>query len=224
MLCSRDVIRLALSKSYKLFNKVLLADAVTFSTFHRTVLVSDVLNQLEVELHALWLRANAGDSAAYAQVLKRLGAHLRGFLKRRMHNSSSDVEDLVQEALLAIHQKRHTYQTDQPLTAWVHAIARYKWVDHWRGQGRRGLLHDDIDDWADHLWATNDHDAQDAHRDLHRLLSGLPERQRVAIEFTKLEGLSISETADRTGQSEAAVKVNIHRGLKALAQQWSRST
>jgi RNA polymerase sigma-70 factor, ECF subfamily len=186
--------------------------------------VSDALKQLELELHALWLRADGGDSAAYAQVLKRLGAHLRGFLKRRMHNNSSDVEDLVQEALLAIHQKRHTYQSDQPLTAWVHAIARYKWVDHWRGQGRRGLLHDDIDDWADQLWVDSDHEAQDVQRDLHRLLATLPERQRVAIECTKLEGLSISETAARTGQSESAVKVNIHRGIKALAEQWSRSS
>ena len=186
--------------------------------------MSDDLNPLEVELHALWMRANAGDSAAYAQVLKRLGAHLRGFLKRRMHNNSSDVEDLVQEALLAIHQKRHTYQTDQPLTAWVHAIARYKWVDHWRGQGRRGLLHDDIDDWSDQLWVDSDHQAQDVQRDLQKLLSTLPDRQRVAIECTKLEGLSISETAERTGQSEAAVKVNIHRGIKSLAEQWSTST
>jgi RNA polymerase sigma-70 factor (ECF subfamily) len=46
----------------------------------------------------------------------------------------------------------------------------------------------------------------------------------VAIECTKLEGLSISETAARTGQSDSAVKVNIHRGIKALAEQWSRSS
>ncbi len=184
----------------------------------------DAQNPVEVELHALWMRAIAGDTAAYAQLLKQLSAHLRGFLKRRMHNASSDVEDLVQEALLAIHQKRHTYQSDQPLTAWVHAIARYKWADHWRTEGQRGLLHDDIDDWADQLWAESNHEAQDAQRDLHRLLSTLPDGQRVAIECTKLEGLSISETARRTGQSEAAVKVNIHRGLKALAQQWSTST
>lgn len=183
--------------------------------------MSLVLKSLEDELHALWHRAHGGDSAAYALLLKRLSNHLRGFLKKRMYQQPSDVEDLVQETLLAIHQKRHTYQMDQPLTAWVHAIARYKWVDHWRSHGRKAKLHDHLDDWADQLWTESDTHAHDAQRDLQHLLSTLPDRQRVAIECTKLEGLSITETAQRTGQSESAVKVSIHRGLKTLAQQWS---
>ena len=40
---------------------------------------------------------------------------------------------------------------------------------------------------------------------------------RQAISATKVEGLSVSEAAARSGMSESAVKVSVHRGLKALA-------
>jgi RNA polymerase sigma-70 factor (ECF subfamily) len=130
----------------------------------------------------------------------------------------------VQETLMAIHQKRHTYQTDQPLTAWMYAIARYKWVDHLRAHGRRESLHDDIDDWADTLMVKSDEAASDAHKDLTLVLSSLPTKQREAIEHTRLHGMSITETAQKTGQSEASVKVNVHRGLKTLMAKWGAKT
>jgi RNA polymerase sigma-70 factor (ECF subfamily) len=50
-----------------------------------------------------------------------------------------------------------------------------------------------------------------------RLLERLPERQRLPIIHMKLEGLSVTEVARITGMSESAVKVGVHRGLKALA-------
>jgi RNA polymerase sigma-70 factor (ECF subfamily) len=81
-------------------------------------------------------------------------------------------------------------------------------------------LHDDIDDWSEVLSVSGDTEAADSQRDLGHMLKLLPDKQRLAIEHTKLQGLSITETATLTGQSEAAVKVNVHRGLKALATQW----
>ena len=78
----------------------------------------------------------------------------------------------------------------------------------------------DIDDWADTLAVDGDTDAHDAQRDLTQVLADLPPKQRVAIEHTRLQGLSITETAQLTGQSEASVKVNVHRGLKALMAKW----
>ena len=177
-------------------------------------------NAIENQLHALWLQSLQGDSASYERVLTLLSGHLRRFLRKRLPHPSSDVEDLVQETLMAIHLKRHTYQSDQPLTAWVYAIARYKWVDHLRAHGRRESLHEDIDDWADSLSADSDTQASDSQRDLGQMLAALPAKQRAAIEHTRLQGLSISETAQLTGQSEASVKVNVHRGLKALMAKW----
>jgi RNA polymerase sigma-70 factor (ECF subfamily) len=179
------------------------------------------LQAVEAELHALWTRAQAGEAASYEQALTLLSTCLRRFLSRRLPAQPSDVEDLVQDTLMAIHQKRHTYQSDQPLTAWVYAIARYKWVDHLRTHGRRAQLHDDIDDWAEVLTAEGGAEAHETQRDLAQVLAVLPPKQRAAIEHTRLQGLSIAETAVRLGQSEAAVKVNIHRGLKTLMAQWS---
>lgn len=193
------------------------------SLFHlpeRTDCVSESLNRIEARVHALWMQSLQGDAASCQRALGLMSSHVRRFLQKRMPSQLSDVEDLVQETLMAIHQKRHTYQSDQPLTAWMYAIARYKWVDHLRAHGRRESLHDDIDDWSETLAVDSDEAASDAHKDLDVMLADLPVRQREAIEHTRLLGLSITETAQRTGQSEASVKVNIHRGLKTLMAKW----
>jgi RNA polymerase sigma factor (sigma-70 family) len=115
-----------------------------------------------------------------------------------------------------MHNQRHTYQSDQPLTAWVHAIARYKMIDLLRAKSVREDLHDPLDDDLA-VFAASAEEASDARRDLGGLLQTLPERQRLPIVHVKIEGLSVAETASLTGMSESAVKVGIHRGLKALA-------
>ena len=170
----------------------------------------------EVQLRGLFLRGLEGDAAAYHQFLQKLSAHLRAFLGKRLFGWPDEVEDLVQECLLAMHNQRHTYQSDQPLTAWVQAIARYKMIDLLRAKSVREALHDPLDDELA-VFADSDTDAADARRDLAGLLGTLPDRQRLPIVHVKLQGLSVAETASATGMSESAVKVGIHRGLKALA-------
>ncbi|MBN9404476.1 MAG: sigma-70 family RNA polymerase sigma factor [Burkholderiales bacterium] len=170
----------------------------------------------ETELHRLLLAGLGGDEAAYRRFLQLLAGHLRAYLARRLFGWPDDVEDLVQECLLAMHNKRHTYQPDQPLTAWVHAIARYKLIDLLRARGAREALHDPLDEEMP-LFAASTHDAHDAQRDLMGMLQSLPDKQRRPIECVKIEGLSVAETARLTGLSESAVKVGIHRGLKVLA-------
>lgn len=170
----------------------------------------------EDRLRELMVRGLAGDSAAYHAFLKELSAHLRAFLRKRLAWLPDDVEDLVQETLLAVHNQRHTYEADQPLTAWVHAIARYKLVDLLRRRAGREAMNDPLDDELA-VFAASDTEAADARRDVAKLLQRLPERQRLPIQYMKLEGLSVVETARATGMSESAVKVGVHRGLKALA-------
>ena len=176
----------------------------------------DALSAREAQLQALLLRGMAGDAAAYREFLAHLAIHVRGFLRRRLERRPSEIEDLLQEVLLAVHNARHTYRADQPLTAWVQAIARYKLADHFRTFARRDALHDPLDDDGD-LFAEGDEETAQASRDLGKLLQHLPERQRLPIVHVKLEGLSVEETARLTGLSSSAVKVGIHRGLKALA-------
>jgi RNA polymerase sigma-70 factor, ECF subfamily len=170
----------------------------------------------EHRLRELLLRGLAGEQAAYHQFLRELSGFLRAFLRGRLARLPDEVEDLVQETLLAIHNQRHTYDAAQPLTAWAHAIARYKMVDMLRRHAIRDALHDPLDDESA-IFASSDTEAGDARRDLAGLLAQLPEGQRLPIQYMKLEGRSVTETARLTGMSESAVKVAVHRGLKKLS-------
>ncbi|MBI4293592.1 MAG: sigma-70 family RNA polymerase sigma factor [Betaproteobacteria bacterium] len=172
----------------------------------------------EEHLRDLLIRGLAGDSPAYHAFLQELSAHLRAFLKKRLARLPDEVEDLVQESLLAVHNQRHTYDANQPLTAWVHAIAKYKLVDLLRRRAGREALTDALEGEHD-LFSSADSDAAEARRDLRRLLDRLPDHHRLPIIHTKLEGLSVEEAARVTGMSVAAIKVGVHRGLKALAAQ-----
>ncbi|OGA15697.1 MAG: RNA polymerase subunit sigma [Betaproteobacteria bacterium RIFCSPLOWO2_02_FULL_63_19] len=170
----------------------------------------------EERLRQLLIRGLAGDAHAYRAFLQDLSGHLRAFLRKRLARLPNEVEDLVQESLLAIHNQRHTYDPGQPLTSWVHAIAKYKLVDLLRRRARGDLLTDPLDD-ADDLASSADSEAAEARRDLGKLLARLPDRHRLPIVYTKLEGLSVADAARRAGMSESAVKVGVHRGLKVLA-------
>ena len=173
-------------------------------------------NAREQELRSRFVRGLAGDAAAYHAFLKDLSTYLRGFFRKRLSGLPDEVEDLVQETLLAVHNQRHTYDPQQPLTAWVYAIAKYKLVDLLRRRAGHERQNDPLDDEHD-VFAHNEAEAASARLDLAKLLTRLPTRQRLPIIHMKLEGLSVVETAHLTGMSESAVKVNVHRGLKALA-------
>lgn len=170
----------------------------------------------EARLRDLLLKGLTGDARAYQVFLEELSAHLRGFLRRRLTGLPDEVEDLVQEALLAVHNQRHTYQADQPLTAWVYAIAKYKLIDMLRRRAGREALNDPIDDELEIL-ASSDGHAAEARRDVEKLLDRLPDRHRLPIVHVSLHGRSVAEAAKLTGMSESAIKVGVHRGLKALA-------
>jgi RNA polymerase sigma-70 factor, ECF subfamily len=133
-----------------------------------------------------------------------------------MSRLPEETEDLVQELLLAIHNQRHTYDPGQPLTVWVQAIARYKLIDLLRRRSRTDGLNDPLED-DDEFFAVADTAPAEARYDLAKLLQQLPDRQRLPILYVKIEGSSVADAAKRTGMSESAVKVGIHRGLKALA-------
>ncbi|MEX3956251.1 sigma-70 family RNA polymerase sigma factor [Trinickia sp. EG282A] len=175
-----------------------------------------IVHPTETRLRALLLSGMDGDAVAYRTFLAELTRYLRGYLRRRIPQLADDVEDLVQEILLAVHNGRHTYRPDEPLTAWIHAIARYKLTDFFRARSRRESLHEPIDDYLD-IFAAADDEPSAARRDVGKLLEQLPDKQRLPILHVKLQGLSVAETAQLTGLSESAVKVGVHRGLKALA-------
>ena len=176
----------------------------------------------EAQLRACLIDGLNGDSIRYRRFLDGLSGHLRAYLRRRLPRGQDDVEDILQETLLAVHNARHTYRPEQPLTAWVHAIARYKLVDHLRRTGRHAgnrPLDDEAFQFADRPAIP----AAEARLDLDRAMASLPERTRLLIDRVRLQGTSVAEAASAAGMTESAAKVAIHRGLQAMAKFLSRS-
>jgi len=159
-----------------------------------------------------------GDEASHKALLMKLSAYLRAYFKgqlKRFGRGPTDAEDVVQETLIALHTRRHTYDRSQLLTPWVFAIARYKLVDYLR---RTKAANKDVQvEEAEGVFALDDVSAVESGLDLEKLLVRLKPKMRQAIQFVKLDGLSVSEAAARTGMSESAIKVSVHRGLKALS-------
>jgi RNA polymerase sigma factor (sigma-70 family) len=157
----------------------------------------------------LMVAAQTGESDAYERLLRELDTWLRRFYARRLPGSAA--EDAVQDALLAIHHKRHTYDPARPFGAWFMAIARYKWIDRVREASRFVVLSLDAEiPVEDHGESTISAAALD------KLLGRLKPAQASVIRLVKLRGLSIAHASGATGQSAALVKINIHRGLKKL--------
>src|SRR6266403_296192 len=179
----------------------------------------------EIELKALMLASLDGDAASHRALLDQLSRRLRAYYKGKLAaigRGVSEAEDLVQDAVLAIHIKRHTYDPAEPLTPWVHAIARYKLIDFLR-RNRASFADVPIDE-ADEVMAHDDNVSAESTYDVKRLMERLPKKMRCSIEAVKLDGLSIAEAAERCGISESGVKINIHRGLKALAALIAKET
>jgi len=178
----------------------------------------------ETELKALMVASLGGDAASYRLLLDRLSGRLRAYFKgklARFGRGATEAEDLVQEVLLAIHLKRHTYDTGEPLTPWVHTIARYKLIDYLRRT--RTAANVPLNEESDVL-AQDDNTVAESSHDIRKLLARLPETMRCSIECVKLEGRSVTEAAERCGISESGVKINIHRGLRSLAAFIARET
>jgi RNA polymerase sigma-70 factor, ECF subfamily len=134
--------------------------------------------------------------ASHKALLTKLSAYLRAYFKGqllRIGRGPSDAEDLVQEMLIALHTRRNTFDRSQLLTPWVYAIARYKLVDYLRRT--KGANMDVQVEEAEGVFALDDVSAVDSGLDLNKLLAQLKPKTRQAIQFVKLDGLSVSEAA-----------------------------
>ena len=173
---------------------------------------------LEHELAGLMRRAQSGDTEAYRALLTRLRDLAERYVRRALGGPRRDpslCEDVVQEILLGVHQKRHTHDPVRYFLPWFYAIARYKVIDEIRRLASARQVYsltDGPDPQADPQDVT-------ARMDVRRMLHTLPPKQRRVLRLVKLEGLSVEETSGRTGYSPADVRVSVHRALKALRKQ-----
>ncbi|GLK53937.1 MULTISPECIES: sigma-70 family RNA polymerase sigma factor [Alphaproteobacteria] len=169
--------------------------------------------ETEAILRELMIASQAGSASEYRRLLEALKIRLDIFFRRRLADPSA-AEDLVQEALMTIHVKRDTYDPAQPFTAWAYAIARYKLVDHFRRNRIRAHVPIDEVDFLGE--ADTGFAAAEARLDVERMMETLPEGQANALRLTKLDELSVAEAAEKSRSGISAIKVNVHRGLKAL--------
>jgi len=171
----------------------------------------------ETEWAGLMRAGLGGDGTAYRALLEALAPYLRALARRGMARAglgSADVEDVVQETLLAIHVKRHTWKSDQPFRPWLNAVARHKLIDAMRRRGRRGEVPiDGLEDILPDMAQA----AETSPGELARLVSRLDGKQLSIVQAISLDGMSISGAAAKFAMSEGAVRVTLHRGLRKLA-------
>lgn len=171
------------------------------------------------ELGALLVLAQSGDRAAYTALLHGLLPYLRRLVARRLARPQ-DIDDTVQDIYLSIHAIRHTYDPDRPLQPWISVIAERRIADRLRRLYRQRAREAPLPEDASETFAASDANMTSEvsldMRAVHRAIEQLPPGQRQAIGLVKVQGLSLREAAARTGQSEGAVKLSVHRALKAL--------
>jgi RNA polymerase sigma-70 factor (ECF subfamily) len=159
--------------------------------------------------------AQAGCRIAYTRLLTAVSASFRRIAAaeiRRLGLTPHDADDVLQEILLAVHLKRHTWRPDRPFTPWLRAIARHKAVDFVR---RRRRAERSIEDFPDVFAAPAPEPGLEA-TNIERLLVALPRRQRAVIEEVALGGASVAEAASKLQMSHGAVYVAFHRALATL--------
>lgn len=171
----------------------------------------------------LWAEAmraeRRGDDAAYSQLLREIAELLRRLVRARLAQfglSRDEAEDLVQEILIGLHTKRHTWDPDRPFMPWLFAVTRYKFVDAARKMRREAARRFDItmDELAEVIAAPSDD--PDRGLDLERHLATLPQGQRSVVRSLAIDGASVKDTAKKLDTSEGAVRVTFHRALRRL--------
>jgi RNA polymerase sigma-70 factor (ECF subfamily) len=161
-----------------------------------------------------------GNALAYERMLKEVAAALRRSLAPRLARAglaAHEVEDLVQEILIGLHGKRHTWDQGRPFLPWLHAIARYKLIDFARRRRRETRLRVDLtlEDWLE----IEEAQAEEADRSMtqvDRHLAVLSLSQREIVRAIAVEGASVRNVAARFATTEGAVRVTVHRAIKRL--------
>lgn len=171
----------------------------------------------EEEWAVLMRAAMAGDEAAYRRFLEAVTPSIRAGARRNLARfglGASEAEDVVQDTLLALHLKRQSWDQDRPIGPWISAIARNKFIDLMRRRGRS--IQVPIEDVAESLAAEESEATLDGY-DVTRMLDNLNEKQRNVVRSLTIDGASVRQTAERLNMTEGAIRVTLHRAVKALA-------
>jgi RNA polymerase sigma-70 factor, ECF subfamily len=164
----------------------------------------------------------AGDASAYRSLLMDITPFIRAVVRRSFARGglpSVDIEDIVQDVLLAVHLKRHTWDPALPLAPWLGAVTRHKTIDAFRRSGARPTV--PIDDLAEVLAEPVSSPAD--HGDAERMLASLPEKQQRIVRAMTFQERTAADVGREMSMSEGAVRVALHRALKLLAARYGQA-
>jgi RNA polymerase sigma-70 factor (ECF subfamily) len=166
----------------------------------------------------LMAAAQAGDAVAYRRLLREIVPFIRAVVRRR-HATPDRVEDVTQDVLLTIHRVRNTYDPSRPFINWLGAIAHRRSIDALRRKVRTDATETfspiAYETYADPQ-ANRGIEAHENSAVLSEAIAALPPGQRQAVELLRLRELSLAEAAAQSGQSVGALKVSLHRAIRAL--------
>lgn len=166
-------------------------------------------------LGELMREAQEGNSTSYETLLSEVYMFLESYLNSKVYNKSQ-IDDVIQEIILAIHNSRHTFDGTKSFMSWLLAIAHYKVSDHLRYQFKQKtqeLEESLIDPNSDTLTALIENENIQL---LHQAIDELDHKPRQIVKLLKIEGFKISEVADQLNISESNVKVIAHRAYLTL--------
>lgn len=184
-----------------------------------------VTNDLsEQRLAALMKAALEGDRTAYAELLTEMVPIVRRIARGRVAGAE-DLDDVVQDVLLSVHQVRHTYDPARPFMPWLNAIARNRLVDAQRRMYRRTRNEVAVDFLPETFSGEPTKGTEDVLSDrneVHDALVKLPIGQRRAVELLKLQELSLQEASKVSGLSVGSLKVSLHRAMISLRKMFDK--
>ena len=171
-------------------------------------------------LETLMQRAVAGDTTAYGRLLSEVAVRMRRLVQRRAPwLSPEDVEDVVQDILLSLHQARATWDPSRPFLPWMVAIARARLADNARRYARRAAIDLAASDLAETFCDIPTNSTAETVVNLvsvRKAMRDLSPSEKQAVELLRLHEMSLSEAAEASGSTVAALKVAIHRAMRRM--------
>lgn len=159
----------------------------------------------------------AGDDVAFARLVTRYKRRVFG-LVFRFARDHGELEDLCQEVFIKAYNNLGTFRHDAPFEPWLTKIAVRVCYDALRARRYEKRIQplDDVPyDIRDHAEDARG-EARQARQLLRWAMGFLSPDERLVLTLIELEEMSVRETADLTGWSEANVKVRAFRARHAL--------
>lgn len=144
-------------------------------------------------------------------------------LALRITRSKADAEDIVQDTLIKVWNRRDSWEEIDSIEAFSLTICRNLSLDYLkRSNKNNSSLEESPLEQADHGVDPSQQTIEgDSISMVRRLIAHLPEKQRSCIQLRDFEGKSYKEIASVLGISEDQVKVNIFRARQTIKQKFN---